>query len=145
MRSIKNALANDIVSTPKNCCQAAGVRPTHLPAAEENLPRIQSTFARNPQIMKIIPEFVAGLPAQVRKMTDLLSRNEMNELQKVVHQLRGASGGYGFDDTTAPATQLEESIKAGKPVPQIAVETESLINLIRRFDGYDQARELAAA
>jgi HPt (histidine-containing phosphotransfer) domain-containing protein len=78
-------------------------------------------------------------------MTDLLERNDLAALQKIVHQLRGASGGYGFEPITEPATRAEESIKAGKAPESIAAQIKSLIEVIRRIDGYDESKSPVVA
>jgi HPt (histidine-containing phosphotransfer) domain-containing protein len=107
--------------------------------------RIKSKLLNNPRVMKVIPEFVAGLPGEVDKLTDLLNHNDLAALQNVVHQLRGSSGGYGFDAVTVPATKAEESIKAGSAMESITMEIKLLIDVIRRIDGYDESKESAAA
>jgi CheY-like chemotaxis protein/HPt (histidine-containing phosphotransfer) domain-containing protein len=125
---------------------AIGISPTplpSLPAADGG--RIKSSLADYPGMTKIIPEFVEGLPGEVRKMLDLLQRNDLGELQRVVHQLRGASGGYGFEPVTEPATKTEQLIKAGQPVESVAPNVQSLIDVIRRIDGYNKNAEKLAA
>jgi HPt (histidine-containing phosphotransfer) domain-containing protein len=94
--------------------------------------------------MEIVPEFVAGLPGKVRKMTDLLQRNDLTVLQEVAHQLSGTCGGYGFDPVTEPARTVEKSITDGK-VECITTDVKSLIDVIRRIDGYDESKELVPA
>jgi len=49
-------------------------------------------------------------------MTDLLERNDLAALQKIVHQLRGASGGYGFEPVTEPA--ISRRIDQGRQGPR---------------------------
>ena len=78
-------------------------------------------------------------------MTDLLERSDLAGLQKVVHQLRGASGGYGFEPITEPATRAEESIKVGAAIGTISAEINSLIEIIRRISGYEESKTLVAA
>jgi PAS domain S-box-containing protein len=106
---------------------------------------IKSSFADNPRMMKIVPEFVQGLPDEVRKMTDSLQRNDLAALKTVVHQLRGASGGYGFEPVTEPATRAEDSIKAGAALETIAAEIKSLIEVVSRIEGYGQPAAPAVA
>jgi len=106
---------------------------------------IKSSLADNPRMQTIIPQFVEGLPGEVQKMIDLLERNELAALQKVVHQLLGASGGYGFDPVTEPAVRAEGSIKAGNAPESIKAEIDSLIAVIRRIDGYCKAEATVAA
>jgi CheY-like chemotaxis protein/HPt (histidine-containing phosphotransfer) domain-containing protein len=107
--------------------------------------RIKSSYLDNPRMMKIIPEFVEGLPGQVRKMIDLLQQNDLPALKRVVHQLLGACGGYGFEPVSNPARKAEESIKASEAVEIITAEVNSLIGVIRRIDGYDESRSAATA
>jgi CheY-like chemotaxis protein/HPt (histidine-containing phosphotransfer) domain-containing protein len=124
---------------------AGGIGGSAPPAgAAENSTRIKSSLASHPRVMKILPEFVDGLPGEVRKMTDLLERNDLASLQMVVHQLLGAAGGYGFEPVSQPALKAEESIKAGKAVEQITAEVKALIEVIRRIDGYDESKASAA-
>jgi len=113
--------------------------PPPVPADSGSGP-IKSSLADNPRMMAIIPEFVDGLPGEVRKMIELLDRKDMPALQRVVHQLLGACGGYGFDAVSEPAKTAEQSIKAGKALDFIAAEVESVIEVIRRIDGYDESK-----
>jgi len=57
----------------------------------------------------------------------------------------GACGGYGFDAVSEPASRAEEAIKSGCALESIGVEIRSLIEVIRRIDGYDQSQAPPAA
>jgi CheY-like chemotaxis protein len=104
---------------------------------------IRSSHAANPRIMAIVPEFVASLPGRVGKMTDLLDHNDLPGLQALAHHLLGTCGGYGFAAVSEPARTLEQSIKGGQPKESITPEVKSLIDVIRRIDGYDESKEAA--
>jgi PAS domain S-box-containing protein len=104
---------------------------------------IKSSLAGDSRIMEIMPEFVEGLPGKVGKMIDLLKRNDLSALQRVAHQLLGVCGGYGFADVSQLARTVEQSIKAGKDPGSITTGVQTLIELIRRIDGYDQSKESA--
>jgi HPt (histidine-containing phosphotransfer) domain-containing protein len=95
--------------------------------------------------MAIIPEFVAGLPGRVSKMIDLLEHNDLPELKKIAHQLLGTCGGYGFAPVTEPARTLEQSIKEDQPLELITRQVQSLIDVIRRIDGYEESKEAVDA
>jgi PAS domain S-box-containing protein len=145
LKTVNQHLGHDS-SIAQNHGAEARVAGSQPPDAKDNCSGvIKSTFASNPRMATIIPEFVAGLAGEVRKMTDLLERKELAALQKVVHQLRGASGGYGFDSVTQPATRAEESIKAGNALESITAEIKSLIEVIRRIDGYDEFKSPVTA
>jgi HPt (histidine-containing phosphotransfer) domain-containing protein len=91
--------------------------------------------------MAIVPDFVASLPGKVGKMTDLLDHHDLPGLQALAHQLLGTCGGYGFAPVSEPARTVEQSVKAGRPLESIAPELKSLIEVIRRIDGYDASKE----
>jgi CheY-like chemotaxis protein len=116
-------------------------RSTHTATLES----IKSSYSANPRIMAILPDFVAGLPDKVRKMADLLERNDLTGLQALAHQLLGTCGGYGFAPISEPARAVEQSIKAGGNVETVTPEVRSLIAAIRRIDGYDGVKESAVA
>jgi PAS domain S-box-containing protein len=101
---------------------------------------ITSSLAARPGMMTVITEFVDGLPAEVQKISDSLEHNDMASLRRVVHQLRGAAGGYGFDPITSPATRAEELIDASGSLPEITTKINSLIDVVRRIDGYGERK-----
>jgi PAS domain S-box-containing protein len=105
---------------------------------------IQSAHAGNARIMEIIPAFVAGLPVRVGDMLALLERNDLPAVQKIAHQLLGTCGGYGFALVSEPARTVEQSIKAGHDRESISTDVRSLIDVIRRIDGYDGSKETVA-
>jgi len=106
-----------------------------------DLNRLKSSHAANPRIMAIVPEFVGALPGKVGKMTELLEHNNLPGLQALAHQLLGTSGGYGFASVSEPARAVEQSIKAGRPLESVIPAVKSLIEVIRRIDGYDESKE----
>jgi PAS domain S-box-containing protein len=119
---------------------AALAGPVAAPGDESSL--IHSSSTGDPRIMAIVPLFVAGLPAQVSQMKLLLEQlNGMAGLQQLAHQLLGTCGGYGFAPVSQPARTVEQSIKAGHDRETVTGEVQSLIEVIRRIDGYDRSKE----
>jgi PAS domain S-box-containing protein len=124
---------------------ATGIVEASLPAGGGTASdRIKSSLAGNARMMKIIPEFVDGLPEQVNQIVIHLASNDLATVRQVVHQLLGACGGYGFDAVSEPARQAEESIKAGKALESITTEVNSLIEVIRRIEGYGESKAAVA-
>jgi CheY-like chemotaxis protein len=144
LNTVNQQLGHDNSSVPNNSAKADAAA-SALPVAAGGPSRIKSSLAGNSRMTEIIVEFVDGLPCKVRKMIELLERNDLVALKQVVHQLRGASGGYGFDPVTQPAVRAEESIKAGQALESIAAEIKSLIEVLRGIDGYDNKAEKQAA
>jgi PAS domain S-box-containing protein len=138
LKTVSEQLGNDNSSLSKVVAEISKAE-SPVPGFVGDCGTIKSSLAGNPRMMKIIPEFVDGLAAEVRKLNDLLEQNNLAALQKVVHQLRGASGGYGFGAVTEPATKAENSILSGKPLHAITIEIKALIDIIRRIDGYNES------
>jgi PAS domain S-box-containing protein len=117
----------------------AGIASAPPPDADASH-RIKSSLATNPRMMHIIPKFVSALPEKVHNMIELLERNDLTAVGRIVHQLLGACGGYGFDAVTAPATRAEVAIKTNQTLESISAEIKSLVEVIRRIDGYDESK-----
>jgi HPt (histidine-containing phosphotransfer) domain-containing protein len=116
--------------------------PAAAPAGGETL---QSTYASDPDMREVIDEFVGRLPAQVFAIRRLLEENNLDELRRQVHQMKGAGGGYGFGDITTYAAKAEMAVKEGGTLERISAEVESLVQLVRRVQGYDAANEKSSA
>ena len=101
---------------------------------------IASTMSDHPGMKPIIIEFVQGLSNEVNKMQNMLEQKDLQSLKRVVHQLRGAGGGYGFDAISTAAATAEESIKAAHNLDVIDGEIKSLIDIIRRVEGFEDQK-----
>jgi PAS domain S-box-containing protein len=140
LRTVQQHLVNDRPPAPADdaCTNSPGTLP--LTADADSSSRIFSSHAGDPRIMKIMPEFVDGLPSKVREIVDLLEHNDLPAVQRVAHQLLGSCGGYGFGAVTQPARDVEQSILAGRDLASITAEIKSLVEIIRRIDGYDESK-----
>jgi len=94
-------------------------------------------------MQELIQTFIARLPARAEKMLELVRERDLGQLRQVVHQLKGAGGGYGFSEITKRATEAERTIKSNATLEAITAEIESLIRLLQRVDGYDINQEAA--
>jgi response regulator RpfG family c-di-GMP phosphodiesterase len=144
LTTVHEYLGNDHSPMPDDSAKASSAASPPPASDADGSDRIKSSFSNDSRIMQIMPEFVAGLAAHVREMINLLERNDLPGLQKIAHQLLGASGGYGFDVVSQLASVVEQSIKAGKDLKSITAETKSLIEVIRRIDGYEESKAAVA-
>jgi PAS domain S-box-containing protein len=104
--------------------------------------QIVSNMSHVPGMKKIISEFVNEMPAEVARMQTFLENRDLDALKRIVHQLRGAGGGYGFDPISEYAAQAEDSIKAVDQFESISRQIISLIDVIHRVQGYDEAKAM---
>jgi len=81
----------------------------------------------------------------VSKLQNLLQDNNLAELKRAVHQLKGAGGGYGFGQLSLLAASVEKRIKDGDPLDNLTASVSQLIALIRRSEGYDPSKEASRA
>lgn len=104
---------------------------------------LRSVYADDPDMHEIIVEFVASLPDRVATIQERLASNNLPELQRVVHQIKGAGGGFGFNPLTAAASAVETDLKQGAAPGVLRHSLESLITLVRSIEGYDASKEPA--
>jgi signal transduction histidine kinase/CheY-like chemotaxis protein len=151
LKTVGEHLGIDHAPLPNNSFDAsvAGSPPPHGDTdaftPKTYLNRIKSSYAADPRIMAIIPEFVDRLPGMVCTMIDRLEHKDLPALQRIAHQLLGTCGGYGFAQASQPARTVEQSIRAAQPLESIIAEVKSLIDVIRRIDGYDESKEATVA
>ena len=106
---------------------------------------LKSTMADEPRIAKLLERFIARLPERVAAMESLLRKQSLDELKHALHQLKGAGGGYGFGAISELAGRAEQRIKQEAAPEWIRKDVEALIELVRSVEGYDRAKETAAA
>jgi two-component system, sensor histidine kinase len=85
--------------------------------------------------------FVSRLPTRVSSLLALSAAQDMEELRRLVHQLKGAGAGYGFPAITSAALKAESLIKATAECESVQRAVNELIDLIRGIEGYDPNKE----
>ena len=114
----------------------------YLPAADADLfGTVHSDKATDPLISTILADYIDGLPEHVLKINHLLTKSDLRGLRLIVHQLKGSGGSYGFPEITNRARSAEAAITGKEPIERIAAEVQSLVELIRRVEGYNRAVE----
>jgi CheY-like chemotaxis protein len=103
----------------------------------DNTGTIVSSLNDVPGMKKIIEEFVEGFPAEIEKLKDLVERDDLFPLRRLVHQLRGTGGGYGFETITEWAGRVEASINAADIPQSIHDQVNSLIDVMQRCQGFE--------
>jgi PAS domain S-box-containing protein len=102
---------------------------------------LRSACEDDPVLTQFLPEFVAGLPEQVSKVVELLAKEDLEGLGKVVHQLKGTGGLYGFMRITEQAQAVEAARKNGEGWEEVKKAVDALVALIRRVEGYVRTKE----
>jgi HPt (histidine-containing phosphotransfer) domain-containing protein len=102
---------------------------------------LRSAVDDDPVVLEYLPEFVAQLPAQVSAMEALLAEQDLATLAKHVHQLKGSGGLYGFPQITEAAAEAERRVKEHEPLAAVTQGVAALVQLVRRVEGYQPAKE----
>lgn len=99
---------------------------------------LRSEFSNDPDMREIVEMYVQEMPARVSKLQDLWAAQQMDELKRLAHQLKGASGGYGFAPVGSAAAKVESSLmslaegSASASLDQLRKQFEDLLSMCRR-------------
>jgi HPt (histidine-containing phosphotransfer) domain-containing protein len=99
---------------------------------------IRSEFSNDPDMREIVEMYVQEMPARVSKLQELWAAQQMDELKRLAHQLKGASGGYGFTPVGSAAGKVEHSLmalsegSANASLDQLRKQFEDLLSMCRR-------------
>jgi signal transduction histidine kinase/DNA-binding response OmpR family regulator len=120
-------------------------KPTQQAIASGDLGILRSSYGLHPGMAPIIADFVRDLPNQVAQLESMLQQQQMDPLGRLVHQLRGSCGGYGFQAVTEIAAAAETAMKTSQSDLVISTCVHSLIQVIQRIEGYDGKQPRQAA
>jgi DNA-binding response OmpR family regulator len=96
------AMANTLLADPRTQASAAGLR--------QRGAALSSSSARElPAAM--VQQYRLGLKVRAQSVLELLAGQELAELIRLVHQLKGSAGGYGFSELGVMAGALETALK----------------------------------
>jgi histidine phosphotransfer protein HptB len=101
---------------------------------------IRSQFADDPEMSELVGMFVSELPQRTGALMDAFRTQQWEIVQRISHQLKGASAGYGFPTIGAAAGKVEEVVKAGPIADSGAVSrldetVKELVSLCQRAKG----------
>jgi HPt (histidine-containing phosphotransfer) domain-containing protein len=80
----------------------------------------------------IVVEFVNILSLRAVALTEALAKGDLVTLKRIVHQLKGAAGGYGFPSITEQAKSVEYAMTSAGDGTQLKKAVESLCSLCIR-------------
>ena len=96
-----------------------------------------SEFSHDPDMRELIAMFVDEMPERVATLESLARSRDFEGLKRLAHQLKGASGGYGFTRVGTAAGVLEETLKSASAsheseLSKIQAQVNGLISLCNR-------------
>jgi len=99
----------------------------------ETLGPIKSEFSDDPEMVELVVMFVDEMPQRVESMRTAFSESRFYDLGTLAHQIKGASGGYGFPSLGEQARSLEAAIKEDRAPARIREELDRLVDMCERL------------
>jgi len=91
-----------------------------------------SDFADDPDMLKIIEMFVDGLSSRIESILTAFEDRNFTTVSGIAHQLKGASGGYGYPSVSELAFDVEQLAKRSAEADQIEAALTGLVDECRR-------------
>ncbi len=82
-----------------------------IPSGPAHEPPITSEFANDPDMSELVDLFLHELPARVRAASEAWISADFVTVQRLAHQLRGSSAGYGFPLLGVAAGRVEDAMR----------------------------------
>lgn len=99
--------------------------------ALQNTP-VRSSFHDDEDFLELIEMFVDGIEEKKTILRQASISDHVEELKVLAHQLKGASAGYGFEELSQIAAELEIACKA-EDLPGIEEQKEIMLNHMDRI------------
>ena len=90
-----------------------------------------SELANDPDVADMVEGFVRVAGARADAILAALADGDTSTMRRLVHQLKGAAGGYGFPSITEQARVVETAFASGDPA-KVAAEAQALSSLCYR-------------
>ncbi len=72
---------------------------------------VYSSFSDDPDFAELIEFFVDAIPERTELLRESHQQQDTDQMKTIAHQLKGAGGGYGFEELSTHAAQLEQACK----------------------------------
>ncbi len=107
--------------------------------------QVYSKFASDENWRELIELFVSEVPARIVRIESAVANGNLQELQTVVHQLRGACGSYGFEGLTVLASSLDIALSAGSSLEDLLDELNEFVATLKLVTAQTPSREHQSA
>ena len=92
-----------------------------------------SEYLDDPEMGELIEDFVIGLTGTVNQLRLAITREDVESVRRIAHQMKGAGGGYGFPDLSLVGGDLENVVEAeGAITPRVRARADAFIATCRR-------------
>jgi len=132
-----DAGCNDVCTKPIDHAAFSKVLSKYLGKSEkapvvDGNPIMSSLLREEPELSDLIHEFVRKLPEMVHKIESAYSENDLEQLRREVHTLKGTGGNFGYAELFELTKRIEFEIVAGNLVGAGEL-IKSLVEIVERI------------
>jgi len=108
--------------------------PVDMSTSPSGLAPLWSAFRGDHQMEPIVEMFLREIPKRIESIGAAGRNGDLPQLRRIVHQLKGAGGGYGFPQISEAAQKLENCLDASGEAwrSQIQVPLDTFLKLLAR-------------
>lgn len=114
-------------ATPRNDPKPLTGPPAEARRAESTV--LLSELADDTDMAELVDMYLAGLGPKAALVAELYAEHRLGELARLAHQLKGASGGYGFPTISEAAKKVELQATADPDLRQLTLAVDDLTRL----------------
>jgi len=100
-----------------------------------NAEPLRSEFADDPDMADALAYYVDRLPRIAEELQAAFASGERDELARVLHQLKGSAGSYGFPTIGESARAAEAAVRGAAEEAELSMALECIAALCRRAAG----------
>jgi HPt (histidine-containing phosphotransfer) domain-containing protein len=94
--------------------------------------KIYSTLAGEEDFAELLQDFVQELGSRQLALLDCFAKGDRGQLIRLIHQMRGSCGGYGFADLTTVEGDIEDQLRSGLTLESLRDPIKDFIDSISR-------------
>lgn len=96
---------------------------------------LRSDFSDDPDMIELVTEYVGSMPQRVHSIRTAYESGHREHLIRIVHQLKGSGGGYGFPQISTAADKLEQRLLTltDNEITSASSELQVLISICDRI------------
>lgn len=87
----------------------------------------------DPELKDLIPDFIANRHKDIAGILEALNGGNFAAVQSIGHGMKGAGGGYGFDEITGIGAAIEAAAKSGDAA-KVRSELKNLAEYLDRIE-----------
>lgn len=96
-------------------------------------PPLVSRLRDDADFQELLVDFVSAMPQRAVSLSTAMANGRPDEVRQLAHQLKGAAGGYGFDEVSEVAAELENACNHPSPNPtELKAKLERVLEFLQR-------------